>query len=60
MGIDNRQDTEFFAGRQLVMHKIHCPHIVRPYSFLAVFPELGFDAPLGMLVPELDTRKNLA
>lgn len=53
MRVDNGQDTELLAGRELVMDKIHGPHIVRSDDLLAILPELGLDPSLGVLVPEL-------
>jgi len=53
MSVDNGQDTKLLAGRELVMDKIHGPHIVRSDGLLAILPELDLHPSLGVPVPEL-------
>ena len=37
MGVDDGQDAQLLAGRQLVVNEVHGPDIVRSDSLLAVF-----------------------
>lgn len=56
MRIDDSQDAQLLAQGELVVHEVHCPDIVRPGGFLAVFPELGLHPPLRMLVSQLQAQ----
>src|ERR1700739_1693409 len=47
--VDNRQHAQLRPGRQLVVHKVHCPGLVRSRRRSAVLPQLSFDAALGCL-----------
>lgn len=53
MGIDDGQDAQFPACRQLVVDKIYRPDFIRRNRFLAVFTQLRFYPSLGVLVPKL-------
>jgi len=44
------------ARRQLVMNKVHRPHIVRPDRRRAIRPERRLDPPLGGLVVQLQAQ----
>ena len=52
-GVDDRQHPKLAAGRQLVMHEVHRPGLVRTRRRLAVLPQLGLDPALGRLVAQL-------
>jgi hypothetical protein len=56
MGINDGQDTQLLACRQLVVNEVHRPHIVWLDSLLAILPKLRLHPSLRMLVPELKAQ----
>ncbi len=56
MSVDDGQDAQLLACRQLIVDKIHCPDIVRLDGLLAILPKLRFHPSLGVLVPELKAQ----
>lgn len=52
-GVHDGQDPDLPAGRQLVVHEVHCPGLVRHGGLAAVFPQLGLHPAFGRLVPQL-------
>ena len=53
VGVHNGQDPQLLARRELVMHEIPRPHIVRTDCLLAIPAQLRFHTALRMLVPQL-------
>ena len=56
MGIDNGQNTQLSARRQLVVDKVHCPDLVRMRGIGSILPELGLHMPFGRLVAQLQAQ----
>ena len=56
MGVDDCQDAQFPAGRELVMDEIHCPHIVASHRLLAVLSQLSLHPSFRVLVPQLEAQ----
>ncbi len=56
MGVHDSQDPQFLAHRQLIMDKVHRPHIVWSHGRLTVFPQLGFHAAFRMFVAQLKAQ----
>ena len=53
LGVDDGQHAHLPAGRQLVMDKIQCPHLVALRGIGTLLPEFGFYPTLGCLVEQL-------
>jgi hypothetical protein len=51
--INNREDAKLRTRRQLVVHEVHCPGLVRTGRLLAAVPQLGLHAPLRRFGPQL-------
>ena len=56
MRVDGCQDPQLLAQGQLVVDKIHRPHIVRPNGFRTIVAQLGFHTPLRCLIPQLQAE----
>lgn len=54
--VDDRQDTDPTAGRQLVMNEIHRTDVVGMSGLCSVFPELCPQPSLWGIVPDLQTQ----
>ena len=52
-GVDDGQDTDLPASRQLVMHEVHGPGLIAAHSHRTVFSELGLHPPPRRLVSQL-------
>lgn len=53
---DHRQNPQLLSGRELVVHEIHRPDIVRADGCLPIFPQLCFDPALWSLVAQLQAQ----
>jgi len=51
--VDDSKHAKLLAGRQLVVHEVHRPRLVRSRGWPAIVTELGFDPTLGRFVAQL-------
>jgi len=55
-GVDDRQDPDLAACRELVMHEVHRPGLVAPCRRTTIVTQLRLHPPLRHLVAELKTH----
>lgn len=54
--IDDGENAQLRSRRQLIVHEVHRPGLVRARRLLAVIPQFGLHAPLGVL--DRNCRRN--
>ena len=56
MGVDDRQDPQFPARCELIVHKVHGPDLIAVGRICSILPELCPDPTLGRLVSKLKAQ----